>query len=456
MKKYGGSLDASDTGTGKSTTFLAVCKAVGATPAIVTRKAVIDGWLSECDAMEIKPLFVTNYEQAKTENFPFGKATVDRKTIPNGSVMTKNRYEWGVTGRVLFCFDEVQNCRGRATMNSQMLLSAAAKYKTCMASATPFTSPMDAFAIGRTLRLFSGDGYFSWMLSHGVRKNGFGHMEFCHGQRTPAMIAEGLKHMAKIHGAIFPERGVRTTRWDIPDFPDEITTTMAVEPRDLGETQAIYQRLIDLARTEDLKRALEGVPEDLHDVVEPLAVTQGLRLRQEAELQKCGAIIDLANDAVCKGESVAIFLNFDHTIKLLAKEFKTRCIVRGERRGLDAEVSFKDENNYDRTAAVREFQANREPIILVNCAAGGAGISLHDPITQRPRTSLISTPWSAIVLKQVLGRTLRLGGGFSTRKLLFAKGTIEDRVMARVSTMTNNLDTLTDGDLSCFRNNVTE
>jgi len=410
---------------------------------------VIGGWRDECRVMGVDPLFITNYEAARSKSFEHGRVNVTRKVRPDGTVSETKKYEWLVSGRVLFCFDEVQGCRGAKTLNSDMLMSASSRYKTCMASATPFTNPTEAFAIGSSLRLFSKNTFWQWQLRHGVRKNFMGHMEFCGGQKTEKAKAEALEHMARIHGYIFPERGVRTRRYDIPGFPDEVTSVVGIEADDPSAVEKAYHDLIAISRSEDYLRAIEGVPEDLHDLVEALPVTQALRARQDAEMQKCSAIVDMALDARDKGESVAIFVNFDHTIEALSELLDTKCIIRGQRR--PGRQGRKAENNYDRATAITEFQANRQDFILVNSAAGGAGVSLHDPVTQKPRTSLISPPWSALVLKQVLGRTLRLGGGFSTRKLLFTTGTIEERVMRRVQTMTDCLDMLTDGDLSVIQ-----
>jgi hypothetical protein len=439
LTKFGGSLDAGDTGTGKSTTFLAVCKALGARPAIITRKTIVPAWHEECAAMGVEPLFITNYAAAMSKNFPHGKVIKTKKVSPStGEESVTSTYEWLTSGRVLFGFDEVQSCRAQKTINTKMLVAASTRFKTHMMSATPFTSPTEAYGIGMSLRLFHHSAWWKWQLNHGVRKNFHGHMEFCGDSSNPKKIAEGLAIMEGIHGDIFPSRGVRTTRFEIPGFPDEITTASAIQIEDPGAVEKIYHDMIAASRLEDIERAKIDVPEDLHDLVQPLAITQNLRARQEAEMHKCAAIVELALDARNAGESVAIFVNFDHTIEALAEMLDTRCIIRGDRTG---------ENNYDRAHSLTEFQANRQWVILVNSAAGGAGISLHDPVTQKPRTSLISPPWSAIVLKQVLGRTLRLFGGFATRKLLFTQGTVEERVMKRVQSRMNCLDTLTDGDL---------
>lgn len=65
-----------------------------------------------------------------------------------------------------------------------------------------------------------------------------------------------------------------------------------------------------------------------------------------------------------------------------------------------------------------------------------------------PRTCVISPPWSAQVLKQVLFRPHRLGGGFSRQYLVFPNNRIGQRVKERVTNRKNNIDMLTDGDLA--------
>lgn len=440
LAKYGSALDASDTGTGKTTTLLALCRKLNARPCVITRKPVIDAWERECALMGVDPLFITNYEAARSGKFRWVSVHRKKTTRPDGQESESVGFEWTVpAGRYLFAFDEVQACRGQATQNSKLLLAAARKYKTALLSATPFTNPQEAGAIGPALRLFSEERWYSWQYQHGVRKDQFGHMRFVGLGRSEKAKAEGLQHMQRIHESLFPAHGVRTTRFEIPGFPDELTLALAVEPDELTAVEQAYSCLIALARTEDYRRACEGVSPDLHDLVEPLPITMALRARQEAELQKVGPMVDLAVDARDKGESCAIFVNFDHTIEALMRRLDTKCVIRG--------ANGDGRGNIARANAVQCFQANTEPFIIVNSAAGGAGISLHDPATQRPRTCLISPPWSAIVLKQVLGRTQRLGGGFSTRKLIFTKGSVEERVMERVQASLNCLDTLTDGDL---------
>ena len=58
----------------------------------------------------------------------------------------------------------------------------------------------------------------------------------------------------------------------------------------------------------------------------------------------------------------------------------------------------------------------------------------------RPRVSLILPGWDAKMIKQCLGRIRRCGGGHATRKFLFAAGTVQERVAARMQQKIRNLD----------------
>jgi hypothetical protein len=86
--------------------------------------------------------------------------------------------------------------------------------------------------------------------------------------------------------------------------------------------------------------------------------------------------------------------------------------------------------------------------MLVNLAAGNAGIGLHDLNGKYPRGSILSPSYSAINLVQALGRIHRAEGKTPCiQKIMFAADTIEERCCQRVQSKLDNLDLLNDGDL---------
>lgn len=457
LQKRGGALDASSTGTGKTYTFLGLCKQLGARPAIVTRKAILPGWEKACRAMDVEPVFLTNYEQLLSDKFPYGKAVraATKRVKADGTPIEQMKvksFTWNLpTDRVLFCFDEAQALRSKKSAASVIALSAFKRYKTVLLSATPFQNPLEAEVIGYVLGLFSAPNYYGWLFRYGCRKDVFKRMNFVGnmpdswiaGRQPGQNAAEGREHMLRLHSEIFPDRGCRTRHEDIPGFPDTLVCVEAVETGSGDEITALYQQELAELRKRDHDRACRDVDVEFHDLVDVLPVVENLRFRQEIELLKCKAIAEMARLSQSKGRPCAIFVNFDASIEALSQYLDCNCIIRGDGSG----KTHPTRPMLSRAHAISEFQSNRQPFILVNNAAGGAGLSLHDDVSQIPRDTLISPPYSAVVLKQILGRTHRLGGGGSVQKILFAHGTVEERVMERVQNNLGNLDALVDGDL---------
>ena len=85
----------------------------------------------------------------------------------------------------------------------------------------------------------------------------------------------------------------------------------------------------------------------------------------------------------------------------------------------------------------------------VQAQAGGAGISLHDLNGKYPRMALISPSYSAIILKQCLGRVHRDGSKTKAlQRIVFVANTVEEEVCEKVKDKLHNLDLINDGVLS--------
>ena len=85
-----------------------------------------------------------------------------------------------------------------------------------------------------------------------------------------------------------------------------------------------------------------------------------LRARQKAELIKVPLIVEMIEDSLEDGMSVAVFVNFSETIRALSKRLHTTCIVWGENKGDERERN------------IESFQEDKERVILVNVRAGGS------------------------------------------------------------------------------------
>ena len=87
-------------------------------------------------------------------------------------------------------------------------------------------------------------------------------------------------------------------------------------------------------------------------------------------------------------------------------------------------------------------------IILVNIAAGGAGLNLHDLNGNFPRLALICPSYSAVLMRQSTGRIWRDSAKTkSIQKIVFVANTVEEEVCKSVNQKLENLDLLNDGDL---------
>jgi superfamily II DNA or RNA helicase len=162
-----------------------------------------------------------------------------------------------------------------------------------------------------------------------------------------------------------------------------------------------------------------------------------LRARQQAELIKVPLFVEMAEDAIEDGMSVAIFVNFSETVRALSKRLDTNCVVWGENKGEE-----RDRN-------IADFQADKKRVIIINVKAGGAGLSLHDLNGNYPRIALLSPTPSAVDLRQALGRVWREGGKTKAlQKIVFVANTVEEEVCEKVKIKLQALDTINDGDVS--------
>ena len=233
--------------------------------------------------------------------------------------------------------------------------------------------------------------------------------------------------MSQIRAAIIPARGVRVTAEEIPGFPER---DIQAELYDLDHPEKIdgcYTQMAAALEEHRLNTSSDVNPEH------PL--TKILRARQEVELLKVPIFAELAQDYLDKGFSVACFVNFRQTIDELQKLLPTSRIIDGQTK--------------DRDQTVDLFQSNVCRSLLVNSDAGGICLSLHDLFGGFPRVGLVSPCFSAVTLRQVFGRFQREGGkSRSYYRIIFANGTVEMPIWRAVRPKLDNLDALTDGDLT--------
>lgn len=401
LKSHISAVDSSSTGVGKTYTACSVAKNLGLAIGVICPKAVIPSWHEASKHIGTEIKFILNYEGLK---FSAGKKYI---------AWTDRGYPvWKISERdpVLLIFDEAHRCKDHnLSKNALMLISAVSqRIRHLLLSATLADSPLHMRAVGFSLGLHNGRNFVEWIRSLG-----------CWQDRNNAWhFSGGENAMKRIRGTIFPSRGVRIRADDLgKDFP---TTLITAEVIEASGADKIYESLkARLAK-------VEAETENYHKTV----LTEVLGARRRVELLKVPSIISLAKDAIAQDNSVAIFVCFNETVEAIREAF--RCPV------ITGETPPEERNR-----VMKLFRTDKIPCVVLNISAGGVGISLHG---QRQRLSLISPSWSAIELIQTVGRVRRAGGSHSIQKILFASGTVEEAVCARVRSKVGCIETLNDGD----------
>ncbi len=416
ITQHGAAIDGSDTGTGKTYSAVAVSRELGLNIAVVCPKAVISSWKRVITKhFGLKYVFIMNYESLKT-----GKFKEIGTWKPVSRISNREYFQWNLPKNTLIIFDESHRLKGWNTQNSEMAIEAKKqKYKILCCSATNAINPIELKTTGYILNLYKKN-FSQYLRDHGCDKGRFG-WEF-NGDKTV---------LKKLHGDLFLERGIRLRKEEIETFPDceIIAEAYNIDEGSEKELKEVYEEMHKELTLLNVK--MKGTKE-----YQINSMTIQLRARQKAELLKVPLIVEMIEDSLEDGLSVAVFLNFSETIRALSKRLKTNCIVWGENKGNERDKNIDD------------FQADKERVILVNVKAGGAGLSLHDLNGKYPRISLISPTPSAVDLRQALGRIHRDGAkSKAIQKIIFVANTEEENTCERVKLKLENLDTINDGDV---------
>lgn len=404
------SLDTSHVGTGKTIVACHLAKFLNRPVAVICPKAVIPSWERELAECGIEPLFVLNYEKIRT-----GKTEFMTK-------IGKKIMRWSLPSDTLVLVDEVHKCKGPYTQNAQLLVSLVMQeYAIHAMSATAAQDPTEMRPIGFALGLHNlnkaNDGlksWYGWMMQYGCSQNQWGAWEL----RRRAKLTELNQEMY----------GKNVKRLTVDDFPDSFKANRVfVEPVAFSSAKQIAKAYKDLGITPEIVSNLleNGTVEDSDWVLVNL-----LRARQLAESLKAKDMADMAKDYIEQGNSVVLFVNFSETVKLLTGLLDCPAIVGGQ-------------SAVERQKIIDDFQDDKQYCIIVNIAAGGTGISLHDINGYRQRISLISPTFNVKDHLQALGRIHRNGAkSDAIQKILVASDSVEEHVMRVIEQKTDNLNTL--------------
>lgn len=425
-----GALDASDTGVGKTFSALAIARIFGCAPLVLGPKAVRSSWYDAAERMGVDIEF-HNYEQARRDHVPHTCDSCDRSRSVAPRVLkhggppgcpacgqpmkpqpvdrlgieiehgSGSFWKWSVSP-VMMVFDECHLCGGSTSITGKLLRSStkAAEYVLCL-SATAAENPGQMKNLGQTLGLFTGKDYWSWLGRNGFEQDYAGRLVMDEERVDSAM--------ANINSLIFPRRGARLRRREIPGFPETLIDTLIIES------------------DADLR--------DASKLMEAGDIASRMEARQKLEYALVDALPEYVEHALyAERTSVAVFLNFTESIDRLKKKFPWAGIIDGRQSGTDGDD--------ERADLIRRFQSNSLDLMLVNNQAGGAGLSLHDPKGEKARTAFISPSESGRQMKQVVGRVWRDGGAFSRQFFLGLKDTPQEQNLQRNREKIRRIDIL--------------
>ncbi len=429
LRKAQCALDASETGTGKTHSALVVAKNLKKNVMVCCPKPIIYAWYDAFQLHgfkiattqeEAKKLskkgkrwgFVTNYEQFKNGNAPFVKMKYEKKT-------RETVYSWKKFPEdAILIVDEIQRAKNYKTQNSKMLYSAYdSGVSMLLLSATAVDKVMFMYTIGHLLDLYRSVVHFKqWARTKKIL--------------APDDAIPEKYCLKQLHDHIFPNRGSRMTIASAGDmFPDN---NVIWEPFVNNKIKKIMALMV-----KHVKKIMAAK--------EPsnCILTEIIRAKQECELLKVPVFIEMAENLIAEGKSVAIFLNYCESIEKVAMALGTDCIIWGDN---------KDAN--ERENIRRRFVENKSKIIICNIASGGVGISLHDtsPDGSHPRVSLINPTWSAQDLKQTLGRIYRSGcKSKCIQKIIYSPQTVEEKIMDVVKFKLESIDIVNDGPIDLLK-----
>lgn len=382
-------LDGSDTGTGKTYVSVALCKQLNLRPIIVCPKIMINEWKRVCELFGVSPLYIINYETAKS-----GRHEINQyiKTTDNGTNSKKCEYYWTVPRNCIVIFDEVHRCKNATTQNYQLLLAAKKLRYVMMLSATLTDKPSDFKIFGYMLGLYN-------VLNKGTA--------WIKGKLHEDSVKFNKNSLSAICTAIYPDKGSRMQISELKDkFPENkvIANSYCISDE---HKKTIAEYVHKVKSIKDFKSCHGD------------ELVMFLRLRQYIENVKVDIIKDLIFDHLEEGFNIVVFLNYTENINKLAKLCNTKCIVNGE-----TSIEEREKN-------IELFQSGMERLIICNISV--ESISLHDLNGVGKRLSLISPNFSSTQLIQALGRIYRAGSQTAClQKIIFCADTYEEEICNKI------------------------
>lgn len=292
LKTKGVTLDASDTGTGKTYSALCLAKELGLIPVVVCPKSIIPGWMKAMKHFKLEEYYVANYEQYRAGNTPYldrkgdnqeyvecGDQIAENKILlrsrpwqryeneknekklnENISKIPKIVYEWKLeANKHLLIFDECHKTKNSSTQNYAIYWWARKEHertglKIISLSATVADKISNAYSICYMLGLVDGGNDFNLKynidMDKGILKD-FGYEVTGNGfykfnikyQKIKDKYQNEDTNLKRLHNDLFPINGSRMVIQDLGDaFPENFVQAQTYDmDKRADEIQNIYK-----------------------------------------------------------------------------------------------------------------------------------------------------------------------------------------------------------------------
>lgn len=401
IKTNGRGLDASMMGLGKTYCAVVCCLMLNLKPFIICPKIVMNSWLNVMNIFNCNYYGITSYELLQRLNyFNNNKKKIKCDFI----ILVNNEYiidDTKIPKDVIIIYDEVHKCKNITTNNGRILHTFSKKnVKILMLSGTVAEQPIYFILIGLVLRLYETyDEGHNWI----VKKS---------------KLKDTNNYMLAFHKIIYPRYASKIDENIMKQlYPNCHIEGKCYNMKEQNEINDNYEKL---------KKSLENKKNT--------AISEYMRTNQKNEILKIPTIKEETLKEVNNGNSVVIFVNYTNSLLELSKQLNVKCLVYGKI------------NETDKNKNIKDFNDDKERIIICNIKCGSNSISLHDLNGNYPRVSFIMPTWSVTDLVQSLGRIYRANVKTKTRQyIVFSNCLNEIYIQDKIRDKLNNISLLNNG-----------
>jgi superfamily II DNA/RNA helicase len=397
LKKNKRAVDLSSAGTGKTYTSIVIAKLLNLKPLIICPKSMEFTWIELLKKFNCNYYGISSYELIRNGYYNNPKKTKLEFMEINGEEYKIN----SIPDDIIIIYDEAHKCKNVNTLNGKILYEMAkTNANILLLSATISDKPIYAILLCFTLKFFNDIRNGKEWISKNIKKH--------------------KNYMLGIRDVLFPEHGSRM----------DINCIVEKSPEN-----KIIAECVDSVNQDEIEKEYENIKYYIDSLdVNTKGIGSIIKSRQKIEILKIQDFVNLTKYHLNKNKSVVIFVNYTETIKQLSKILNTKCVVFGEQT-----INEREEN-------IKNFNSDKERIIICNIKTGGTGISLHDLNGNYPRISLISPTWSATDLIQSLGRIYRSGVKTNTEQyIIFSNCKSELYIQNNIKNKINSIGLLNDG-----------